>query len=408
MKARRLTRVGILLTGAVGGTLLPWGAAHARPIADQEMPFACAEKWTGTTRSTHSPSSKAVDWNRSDDLGARVVASAPGVVSRVEDLGDRSYGIFVVIDHGGGEDTLYAHLSAEWVSLGQRLDQGQILGLLGTSGGSTGPHLHYEQRLDRTVQRAWFHDEAFVMGSTQASRNCPDTPIAGDWTGDGKADLGIFRRKYAGRFLLDRSAAGAKGLKVAFGSGTDDPLVGDWNGDGRPDLGYRRPGTKTFVLRAKDGSTSAMTYGFAGDRGLAGDWDGNGRDEVGVFRPARALFLLRRPDGTSTKVTLGTAGSLPLTGDWNGDKVTDLAVYDPATATYTIRVRTRAGEVWTRQVVVGRPGDLPVAGDWNGNGTDDLGTWRPSDASWTLRTAKPASTGPGRVVVKTYGAPRRP
>jgi murein DD-endopeptidase MepM/ murein hydrolase activator NlpD len=56
------------------------------------------------------------------------------------------YGNIVILDHGNGVTTYYAHLSAMYVAVGQELAEGQILGAIGSTGRSTGPHLHYEVR----------------------------------------------------------------------------------------------------------------------------------------------------------------------------------------------------------------------------------------------------------------------
>lgn len=58
------------------------------------------------------------------------------------------YGGLVVIDHGFGVMTLYAHLSRTFVSEGQEIKQGEILGYVGSTGISTGPHLHFELLVD--------------------------------------------------------------------------------------------------------------------------------------------------------------------------------------------------------------------------------------------------------------------
>lgn len=61
-----------------------------------------------------------------------------------KDGGKSGYGNYVVIDHGGGMSTLYAHMSIVKVSVGQYVTQGDVIGVTGNTGASTGPHLHYE------------------------------------------------------------------------------------------------------------------------------------------------------------------------------------------------------------------------------------------------------------------------
>lgn len=74
--------------------------------------------------------------------GSDVGAAAAGTVSRVGYNG--SYGRYIIVTHGGGYETLYAHLSRQLVRSGQEVDQGQIIGREGDTGRSTGPHLHFE------------------------------------------------------------------------------------------------------------------------------------------------------------------------------------------------------------------------------------------------------------------------
>ena len=399
----RCARVLALLAGGVTGGLLMAGTAPAlaAPATDQELPFPCKQDWYGSTRSSHSPSVLSVDFNRTDDVHDPVVASGAGVVSRVEDLGGSSYGLFVFVDHGNGESTVYAHLSAAYVTLGQRVDQGELLGLLGTSGNSSGPHLHYEQRLDGRGQQAWFHDEPFRMPAWATSRNCVDTPVSGDWNGDGVAQIGLYRRSATPKFRL---AWGADVRKVALGGTTDTPLVGDWDGDGVSDQGVRAGGSSTFVLRTGDGATTSLRHGSASDRAVAGDWNGDGRSEVGVWRPSTATFSLRRADGTSRQVRLGSVGSTPVTGDWNGDGRTDVGVW--SAGTWTLQV-LRAGRLgWSGTVRFGAAADLPLVGDWGGDGASDLGTWSPRSALFTLRKAAPQSLDAGEWLTRTWGRSR--
>jgi murein DD-endopeptidase MepM/ murein hydrolase activator NlpD len=67
------------------------------------------------------------------------------VVSKVEYNG-RGYGNNVVINHGYGFETLYGHMSKFNVRSGQRIKRGDVIGYVGNTGASTGPHVHYEVR----------------------------------------------------------------------------------------------------------------------------------------------------------------------------------------------------------------------------------------------------------------------
>jgi len=62
------------------------------------------------------------------------------------------YGNYVCIDHGGGLSTCYAHQSRIAAGEGQKVSQGEIIGFEGSTGNSTGPHLHFEVRADGVVQ----------------------------------------------------------------------------------------------------------------------------------------------------------------------------------------------------------------------------------------------------------------
>ncbi|HEY43854.1 MAG TPA: peptidoglycan DD-metalloendopeptidase family protein [Anaerolineae bacterium] len=66
------------------------------------------------------------------------------------------YGYMVMIDHGNGWQTLYAHLSQVSVACGQNITQGQLIGLGGSSGNSTGPHLHFETRYEGGFVNPWY------------------------------------------------------------------------------------------------------------------------------------------------------------------------------------------------------------------------------------------------------------
>jgi len=81
-------------------------------------------------------------------LGAAVYASDTGVVV-FAGVSTRGYGNLIIIDHGNGWQTAYAHLSQINVACGQGVFQGNLIGLSGSTGNSTGAHLHFEMRNDQ-------------------------------------------------------------------------------------------------------------------------------------------------------------------------------------------------------------------------------------------------------------------
>jgi len=78
-------------------------------------------------------------------VGTPIYATADGIIGRAQWLG--GYGKFVEINHGNAVQTRYGHLSAMNVEPGQRIRKGDILGYMGSTGRSTGSHLHYEVRI---------------------------------------------------------------------------------------------------------------------------------------------------------------------------------------------------------------------------------------------------------------------
>ncbi len=82
--------------------------------------------------------------------GTAVRAAAPGVVEFAGEVS--GYGRTVMLDHGGGVTTLYSHQSSVAVTTGERVAAGEPLGRVGATGTATGPHLHFEVRVDGAPQ----------------------------------------------------------------------------------------------------------------------------------------------------------------------------------------------------------------------------------------------------------------
>ena len=81
--------------------------------------------------------------------GTDILAAADGVVTSVL-YNDGGYGWYIVVYHGDGISTLYAHMSTTIATVGQTVKQGQVIGLVGMTGAATGPHIHFEVRENGT------------------------------------------------------------------------------------------------------------------------------------------------------------------------------------------------------------------------------------------------------------------
>ncbi len=133
--------------GSVGGTAGPGyvsGESWAWPLGSQSCYISSPYGYRSASISGWSYHG-GVDISGSGFYGRAIYATRSGkVISAVSS--DRGYGVYVIIDHGDGFSSLYAHMSTRYVSTGDTVSKGQMIGRAGSSGNSTGPHLHFEVR----------------------------------------------------------------------------------------------------------------------------------------------------------------------------------------------------------------------------------------------------------------------
>src|SRR6478735_2415214 len=150
-------RMNIRIRNMLHGTalaLLAFASGPTQAAPTFQMPFPCGQTWVGSTWSGHNPA-YAVDLNRDNDLGDTVVAAAAGTVSTSAYSTTSGYGNYIIIDHGGGWQTLYAHLQSRSVARGAAVKMGQKIGAVGDTSATAdiGPHLHHEQRYSGSVRK---------------------------------------------------------------------------------------------------------------------------------------------------------------------------------------------------------------------------------------------------------------
>ena len=154
--------LGTLL--AVTFSVVPCGAA-----GDSRSPAAMPSIWpvAGAVTSGFgwrlSPIDGSHEWHQGIDIAAEtgtpVVSAANGQV--LQSGWSESYGYIVHIDHGNGLATVYGHNSSLVVGTGEKVRMGQVIAYAGSTGRSTGPHLHYEIRINNTAVDPWTYLVAY-------------------------------------------------------------------------------------------------------------------------------------------------------------------------------------------------------------------------------------------------------
>lgn len=94
------------------------------------------------SQNLHGPGNRGVDL--AAPTGTRILASAPGKVLLARNGYNGGYGNMVIIEHPNGTKTLYGHMSKVITTTGAQVERGELIGLVGSTGRSTGPHLHFE------------------------------------------------------------------------------------------------------------------------------------------------------------------------------------------------------------------------------------------------------------------------
>ncbi|MEV6414434.1 M23 family metallopeptidase [Kribbella sp. NPDC051718] len=159
MPIRRI--IAVLASLVVGAATLVAVPTVAMAAPNFKAPFPCGQRWTYQHHSAEVR--RALDFVRSDGgvtNGTPVLASAGGTATQHSQ--PSGAGNYIVIDHGGGWTTYYFHLSSFSVGNGAQVSQGQQVGVTGSTGNTTGPHIHYEQLYNGTGQNIVINGSALA------------------------------------------------------------------------------------------------------------------------------------------------------------------------------------------------------------------------------------------------------
>ena len=163
-----------------------------------------------------------------------------------------------------------------------------------------------------------------------------------------------------------------------FGQSGDFPLVGDWDGDKKSEVGVYRPAQNELLFDTSlDGVADIsieLQKDFIGSP-LIGDWDGNGTDDPAMLDISGAwqLFRLNGNEISSwTSILFGAIGDIPLAGDWNADGLDTLGNYSSSTGQILLTNENSPQPLSATAVEIQKNLSQIIVADWYGLGKDFL------------------------------------
>jgi 6-phosphogluconolactonase (cycloisomerase 2 family) len=290
---------------------------------------------------------------------------------------------------------------------------GRITGVtMASSGGSPIGDFDGDAKSDITVFRpstgGWHVLKSSTNYTTSQSfswGNSTDVPVPGDYDGDGKVDPAIFRPSTGLWAVLKSSTNYTTSFTASWGVSTDKPVPGDFDGDGKADPAVFRPSTGGwFVLKSSTNYTTSfgVSWGLSTDVPLQADYDGDGKADPTIFRPSTGLWAVLMSSTnftTSFTKSWGLSTDVPVPGDFDGDGKTDPAVFRPSTGGWFV-LKSSTNYTTSFGVSWGLSTDVPAPADYDGDGKFDPAIFRPSTGLWAILQS---STGFATSVSKSWG-----
>ncbi len=243
-------------------------------------------------------------------------------------------------------------------------------------------------------QVTWFVNFA-GSGNTQAWDwgLAQDFFTPGDFDGDGKTDIAIWRPLSSGQpsgnafFYVLNSATSTVTIED-FGQTGDDPtVIGDYNGDGKFDFAVYRAGAASgdqstwFFKTAVGGAVNYQPWGVNGDFPAPGDYDGDGKADFAVQRNnggGTAAFWIKQTTAGNKVQVFGTPTDVIVPGDYDGDGKTDIAVIRGSAGSINWWILRSSDSGVDFHIFGASATDFPTQGDYDGDGKTDPAVWRSS------------------------------
>ncbi len=132
----------------------------------------------------------------------------------------------------------------------------------------------------------------------------------GDFDGDGRGDLAVFRN---GNWFLLESANQSFREVLSLGSAADRPVPADYDGDGITDLAFYRPANGGWYrLSSSNNALSLVRFGTSRDVPVPADYDGDGKSDIAIFRPNTGEWYLLRSTQGFISIRFGRGDDKPV------------------------------------------------------------------------------------------------